>query len=464
MSQNSDLPQNSRDKAAESHKNSEHGSTAASHKLYSEASNEWNKKAAEARKAPLSVQDGQNYVVKPGDTLSDIAARRLRADHEGVNSHSIAKEESRLRKLNSGEHSSLGAKDKKHRDSLNEGWHLKIYDSVHDKKGVSSAPGDTTSIPPKGKQDVATPEAAGKPQGISKEVAEKIASQLTASELEMDTNRRVPKIHKVEGPGEKPHVEPKQKVVEKPAATGTGDIPTEGRTPLPPERPSEFQHPHRPERPKPAQDDEAHKPHGDMPPAGSRTEPAAKPELKQPPERVEKPEEKESYGASPGDKLDRTRFYQHQMNGWSCSATALAMMHANEETGHPPSPGDLEHFERVTGTTQHGYRGSLADMANQARSQGMEAKAYQYGRFDKQGMNDLDRELAMGHSAVARIINPHTGHPHYIYVAGRDHNGNYIIGDPDRFNNAKFGHDKPVSRDHLYQMMSGRDGFVAGWS
>jgi hypothetical protein len=269
----------------------------------------------------------------------------------------------------------------------------------------------------------------------------------------------------VKGPGEsKPPAETKPKVTEKPLPTSTGEAPPETRIPIPPERPRDVPHPQQHAR---TPHGEATRPHGDAKPAQPKAEPAETPKLerKPPPERVEKPEEKEPhYGASPGDKLDRTRFYAHQTNGWSCSATALAMMHSNEESGHPPTPGDLEHFERVTGTTQQGYRGSLADMANQARSQGMEAKPYQYGRFGEQGMNDLDRELSMGHSAVARIINPHTGNPHYIYVAGRDSNGNYIIGDPDRKNNPNFGHDKPISRAHLFHMMSGRDGFVAGWS
>jgi hypothetical protein len=78
-------------------------------------------------------------------------------------------------------------------------------------------------------------------------------------------------------------------------------------------------------------------------------------------------------------------------------------------------------------------------------------------------MDDLDRELAQGHTAMARVINPHTGNPHWIYIAGKDQNGNYVIGDPDRHNNRAFGHDRPVGRDYLYNLMSRRDGFVAVW-
>jgi hypothetical protein len=448
MAQNGDLSQNppqNGEKRAEHLKGHDAASTAASTKLYSEASKEWQRKAGEERKAPLSVPDGQNYAVKPGDCLSDIAARRLRGDHETVNSHTIAKEESRLRKLNSGDHTSLGSKNKRDRDLVKDGWNLKIYDSVHDTKAAPTAGRDTAATEPPAKTDV------HKPWVMSKSAADAIGAKLTSSDLQSDMNAPTSTEPKASRPEATP-VAPKPPEAKKPEAPRPAEVPSEPPIPLPPRRP--------PLKAPGAQ--------SDLPPD---LQPIDKPEPK-PPERkhepstpVEKPEAAKElpYGASPADKLDRSRFYTHQTNGWSCSAVALAMMHANEVTGHPPSPGEVQHFEQVTGTTSHGYRGSLSDMAAQARSQGMEAKAYQYGQFGSQGMNDLDRELAQGHSAVARIINPHTGNPHYIYIAGRDRNGNYEIGDPDRKNNANFGHDKPISRAHLLNMMSGRDGFVAGW-
>lgn len=486
MAQNGDLSQNpppNGEKRAEHPKGHDAASTAASTKLYSEASKEWQRKAGDERKAPLSVPDGQNYAVKPGDCLSDIAARRLRGDHETVNSHTIAKEETRLRKLNSGDHTSLGSKNKRDRDLLKDGWNLKIYDSVHDKKSAPAAGRDTTAAEPPAKTD------AHKPWVLSKSAADAIASKLTASDLQSDMNAPTSTEPKALRPVVTP-VAPKPLEAKKQEAPRPAEVPIE--LPLPPRRPSftapgptsdlppDLQPlPEPKQAPRPAEAPiepplpprrpafKAPGAQSDLPPDLRPLPEPKQPERKpEPPARVEKPEAaKESpYGASPADMLDRSRFYTHQTNGWSCSAVALAMMHANEVSGHPPSPGEVQHFEQVTGTTSHGYRGSLSDMAAQARSQGMEAKAYQYGQFGSQGMNDLDRELAQGHSAVARIINPHTGNPHYIYIAGRDRNGNYEIGDPDRKNNANFGHDKPISRAHLLNMMSGRDGFVAGWS
>lgn len=162
------------------------------------------------------------------------------------------------------------------------------------------------------------------------------------------------------------------------------------------------------------------------------------------------------------DISDRSKFYAHQDDGHSCSAFSMAMMASDHLKGRPPQYGqEMRGFKALAGTLSHGYRGSLDTMAGQLRQAGLEAKAYQYNRFGQKGMEDLNAELDQGHSAVARVINPHTGNRHYIYVAGRNADGNYILGDPDRGNPS---HAQPVSPQRLMKMMSGRDGFVAGWA
>lgn len=159
---------------------------------------------------------------------------------------------------------------------------------------------------------------------------------------------------------------------------------------------------------------------------------------------------------------ERTSFYRHQDDGVSCSAFSMAMMVSDHLLGRPVQYGKEAHsFKVLAGVTRHGYRGSLETMARQLRSTGLEARAYEYGTFGKQGMADLDAELAKGHSAVARVRNPHTGNAHYIYIAGRTADGKYIVGDPDRYNR---NHMEPVSAKHLLSMMSHRNGFVAGWA
>jgi len=158
---------------------------------------------------------------------------------------------------------------------------------------------------------------------------------------------------------------------------------------------------------------------------------------------------------------DREKFYRHQTDGVSCSAFSMAMMYSDHKLGRPATDEEVNKFRQIAGLTPTtGYRGTLNDMAHQIESTGLHAKPYQYERFNEQAMSDLNRELALGHSAVGRVINPHTGNRHYIYIAGRDASGRFILGDPDRKNIA---HNEPVSEEQLYKMMSGRDGFVAGW-
>ena len=164
---------------------------------------------------------------------------------------------------------------------------------------------------------------------------------------------------------------------------------------------------------------------------------------------------------------DRRNFYNHQDDGKSCSAFAMGMLHADQVTGRPMAYGRETHaFKELAGVTNHGYRGTLENMANQLRSLNLNAKAYDYGfgNVGPKAMQDLNKELDQGRSAVAKVINPHTGNPHYIFIAGRDSNGRYIIGDPDRHNNAAHGHDRPVEPAHLMRMMGPRNGFVVAWS
>lgn len=162
------------------------------------------------------------------------------------------------------------------------------------------------------------------------------------------------------------------------------------------------------------------------------------------------------------DISDRSKFYAHQDDGVSCSAYSMAMMHSDHKTGRPVSYGrESQSFKELAGTIGRGYRGNLQSIADKMEKTGLDAKAYEYKRFGDQGMKDLNAELDRGHTAIARVINPHTGNNHYIYVAGRDQKGNYIVGDPDRANKQ---HNVPVTPGALMKMMSGRDGFVAGWN
>lgn len=158
-----------------------------------------------------------------------------------------------------------------------------------------------------------------------------------------------------------------------------------------------------------------------------------------------------------------SKFYTRQDDAYSCSAFAVGMAKADHRLGRPIVHGrESQALKDLTHTNGIGYRGTLETLAGQMRQTGLEAKPYSYGmgNVGDQAMRDLNRELDKGHSAVAKVINPHTGNPHYIYIAGRDANGKYILGDPDRKNTQHF---KPVSQQYLQRMMQPRDGFVATW-
>jgi hypothetical protein len=160
---------------------------------------------------------------------------------------------------------------------------------------------------------------------------------------------------------------------------------------------------------------------------------------------------------------DIAKFYTRQDDGYSCAAFAVGMAKADHRLGRPIVHGrESQDLKDLTKTNGIGYRGTLETLAGQMRQIGLEAKPYSYGfgNVGEQAMRDLNRELDKGHSAVAKVINPHTGNPHYIYIAGRDANGKYILGDPDRKNTQHF---KPVSQQYLQRMMGPRDGFVATW-
>ncbi len=163
------------------------------------------------------------------------------------------------------------------------------------------------------------------------------------------------------------------------------------------------------------------------------------------------------------DPNDRKNFYAHQNDAYSCSAFSMAMMASDWNTGRPPSNAESSQWKQIAGTIGQGYRGSLNQVASNLK-QGipeLHTKVYNYGmgKVGTQAMQDLNQELAQGHTAVAKVINPHTGNAHYIYIAGRSAAGGYVLGDPDRKNS----HQEPISGDRLMRMMSRRDGFVAGW-
>ncbi|OPZ80637.1 MAG: hypothetical protein BWY75_03750 [bacterium ADurb.Bin425] len=193
-----------------------------------------------------------------------------------------------------------------------------------------------------------------------------------------------------------------------------------------------------------------------------------KPEAKPKPELLNPAESQAEAGDKPRQSRivrtlsERSRFYTHQDDSKSCSAFSFGMMAADHLYGRPVKHGsEAQYFKELAGTINHGYRGDLKSVEAKLQKIGLDAKAYEYGfgKVSRESLKDLNRELDQGKSAVVKVINPTTKNPHYIYVAGRDKNGDYIVGDPARSNRTNSA---PVSPDFLYSMMRQRDGFVVG--
>ncbi len=176
---------------------------------------------------------------------------------------------------------------------------------------------------------------------------------------------------------------------------------------------------------------------------------------------------------------DQKQLYLAQTDGFGCSAFSLEMALADWGSRKPTIEG-ARRLER-TPLTVHPDSGKpytatvagsgrfpgnkLEDMAGFAESQGLNAKPYNYNKVGPQTLKDLNAELDQGHTALARILNPSTGNGHWIYIAGRNEEGKYIIADPARRNNEAGGaHSKPVSGEQLLREMNrGGAGFAAVW-
>ena len=123
---------------------------------------------------------------------------------------------------------------------------------------------------------------------------------------------------------------------------------------------------------------------------------------------------------------NRDDIYLQQPNGWSCGPTSLAM--ALTAAGLKPHSIDTmwEMANALGARAGVGTPGSAALIAQKAREQGANAE-YNPSRE----ASDVRAALERGHGAV---VNGDLGGGagHFIYIAGLDENGQYIVCDPWR--------------------------------
>lgn len=144
--------------------------------------------------------------------------------------------------------------------------------------------------------------------------------------------------------------------------------------------------------------------------------------------------------------IDRRRFYIPQPNSYSCAPTALSEaafdfnasggntgLHFDGSTFADPNArkATRQAVEKLEEEPQKDF-GSIDEEAMYAGKLGLSTKLH----FDpdsgveitpanvNQAMKELDAVLAAGHGAIVNV--PH----HFVYVAGKTADGQYIMGDP----------------------------------
>ena len=471
----------------ESHADVERG---AREKMHNEAREEMVRRSKESSlPKTLSLGEGDRYKVTDKDCLSTIAERRLRTDGEKITGKTIDAEVKRLSKLNSDEHSSL----EKKKDFIKTGWNLKIYDENTHRR---SAPEARIAPAP-----AVVPIEAAKPL---------VRSAAPAEEPQAPHLRRLPRQPEPSERVEPPH--PRHLRVVEPSTAGSDARPHRTAAALAPY--------HRGEVLPPPPDDGSPQSYlrapriGVVPPAAipprieSRLRPDEQPPLapygseapaspyygapsRQPLREPSGPEKfigdvlsipgKILQGIGDGlnevfrSPTDRDTFWERQFLSYTCSPDSMAMLAADWQTGHRPDSRDRNKWESIANPDPDvGYLKDLRGVASDLHTgiQGVHTKVYQYplGQVGSQAMQDLNKELDQGHTAVAKVQNAHTHNNHYVYIAGRDRDGSYIMGDPDRHTHDEwhFGrllqHQYPVKPAELAQMLRPRDGFVVGWS
>lgn len=165
---------------------------------------------------------------------------------------------------------------------------------------------------------------------------------------------------------------------------------------------------------------------------------------------------------------DRSSWYISQVgddqlrsDGWfGCGPTSLLMGLADWGTMEPSEANRRQLIEE-TGTLAAGqFPGDVQLISDWARKKGLQSE-FSRTKPDIEGM---DRAIAEGKTLVVNGSmlgrDGKTAYPHFVYIAGKDANGNYILGDPAQSNVASW------TRDQLYAFVtrgSNPPGYATLW-
>lgn len=152
---------------------------------------------------------------------------------------------------------------------------------------------------------------------------------------------------------------------------------------------------------------------------------------------------------------------QLRSDGWfGCGPTSLLMALADWGTMEPTEANRRQLIEE-TGTLAAGqFPGDVQLISDWARKKGLQSE-FSRTRPDIEGM---DRAITEGKTLVVNGSmlgrDGKTAYPHFVYIAGKDANGNYILGDPAQSNVTTW------TRDQLYAFVtrgSNPPGYATLW-
>lgn len=137
-----------------------------------------------------------------------------------------------------------------------------------------------------------------------------------------------------------------------------------------------------------------------------------------------KPDDNTMEGRLAGDG-GRSSWYMQQPGSWQCGPTSLTMLMA--DLGMRPSgEATMSEMVRLTGAAPgQGVPGNASLIANAAEKVGLNGKYNPSSSVD-----DVRAALQAGHKVILNGSLRVGGH--FIYVAGINKNGDFIIGDPAR--------------------------------
>ena len=158
-----------------------------------------------------------------------------------------------------------------------------------------------------------------------------------------------------------------------------------------------------------------------------------------------------------------------QANGVDNTRDFMLRMKGNQDTLTLPP-----HYDRSGRFVEGGLQTGLPGLARAAQNLGHLQTEIVPEQRGADIMAQLDAQLGQGRGAIASVINLGQGNPgyrgtgngHYIYIAGKTKDGNYIVNDSGHGTQRRsgFSHIYVETPEHVRRMIESKGvGFAAVW-